>query len=463
MPSLYSLNSPPHPFWEFVASLDEGASRHQPASQVEKDEHATRSTEASSKTKASDKQPTVEDEVAAESSQEKGKAREATGQTSSEDPSVPLRGSAPCGADGSVRREQDGDSHGPCRGRRGQRGGRAGWGESHHHHPPGEGFDGFGDSNPFGMCGPSFGRFGLFVPPPCGPASPSGPTGPHRGRPYPPHFAHRHQHRGRGPRGGPNNFNLGEFLSNLGTRLGLDLSGAAEGLGLATDRSVGGNAKLAEGINFEPRVDIFDTPASYLIHLSLPGARKEDVGIDWDGENSTLHIGGVVHRPGVDEETLKFLAVDGRKKEVGVFEKDIHLGTKGDPANIDVGAITAKMTDGVLVVKVPKIKVEHKRREVPITRSVSPPPAGEGKQKQQQSTIQPAESNALPVPDTVAEKAEGAAEEMDVDGARSETEKGDEIEHDDPAEQLPEYEAPGRDNGPASEGEEGEYVKIDVD
>lgn len=469
MPSLYSLNSPPHPFWDFVASLDDGRSRPQPASHAEKDEHAGRSSETSSKTKASDKQPTVEDEVEAESSQEKGKAREATGATPCEGPSVPLRGSGPCGGDGSARGPQDGDGHGPCRGRRGRRGGRgghAGWGESHHHHSPGEGFDGFGDFNSFGMRGPSLGNVGVFIPRrPCASAPSSGPTGTGPDPSHPSHSPYHHQqHRGRVPRGGPNNFNLGDFLSNLGTRLGLDLSGAAEGLGLATDGSVGGKTKLAEGFDFEPRTDIFDTPASYLIHLSLPGAQKEDLGVEWDGEKSTLHIGGVVHRPGIDEETLKLLAVDGRKKEVGVFEKEIHLGTKRDPANIDVAAITAKMTDGVLVVKVPKIEVEHKKRAVPITQSVSPSPAGEGEHEQQPSTIQPAERNdAPPVPDTVPEKAKEGAEEMDVDGARSETEKGDEIERDDRAEQLPEYEAPGRDDGPASEGEEGEYVKIDVD
>lgn len=224
---------------------------------------------------------------------------------------------------------------------------------------------------------------------------------------------------------------------------------------------------LPEGINFEPRADIFDTPASYLIHLSLPGARKEDIGVDWVGENSTLRIGGVVHRPGVDEETLKLLAVDGRKKEVGVFEKKIHLGTKRDPAHIDIAGITAKIADGVLVVEVPKIKVEPMKIEVSITEPTSPSPRREEKEQEQkqQSSAQHAEHGtpASPKPDAGAKKVKEAAKEMDVDGARSETEKGDEMEHEDPAEQLPEYTEPGRsDEAPDSEGEEGEYIKIDV-
>jgi len=64
---------------------------------------------------------------------------------------------------------------------------------------------------------------------------------------------------------------------------------------------------------------------------------------------------------------LKELVVDGRKRETGVFEKAIRLGTKRDPASIDVAGISAKMSDGVLVVKIPKVEKVHHKREVPIT------------------------------------------------------------------------------------------------
>lgn len=33
---------------------------------------------------------------------------------------------------------------------------------------------------------------------------------------------------------------------------------------------------------FSPEVDVFDTPTSYAIHVSLPGARKEDIGVNYD-------------------------------------------------------------------------------------------------------------------------------------------------------------------------------------
>jgi HSP20 family protein len=464
MSSLYNLNSQPHTFWDFVASFDEAAAQHQPQKHAANQQSSAQPAESTPKGKASGKQPTVEDEVIAESasSQEQGKAREAASQPPNTDPQIPFRGRGRCGGDEAARPGHHAGRPGPCSGRRG---GRGGFGEPHHHHhppPPGEGFDGLGDFNPFGMRGPPLGGFGLFGPPHCGPPGRSGPPGANQGphahhdRQHPPSHPHHH---GRVPRGGPTNFNLGEFLSNLGSRLGLDLSGAVEGLGL--DRLAVGKPPLAEGVDFEPRADIFDTPAHYMIHLSLPGAKKEDLGVDWDGENSTLRIGGVVHRPGVDEATLKLLALDGRKGEVGVFEKKIHLGTRRDPAKIDIAGITAKMTDGVLIVKVPKIEVQHRKREVPISGSNSPSPVREEKQ--------PAISHRTPSPSPATEKGKEVSAaapppptHMDLDQPRSDIEKGDEMEYDDPAEQLPEYQVPGSNAAGDSEEEEAEYVKIDV-
>lgn len=33
---------------------------------------------------------------------------------------------------------------------------------------------------------------------------------------------------------------------------------------------------------FSPAVDVFDTPTSYAVHVSLPGARREDIGVNYD-------------------------------------------------------------------------------------------------------------------------------------------------------------------------------------
>lgn len=111
------------------------------------------------------------------------------------------------------------------------------------------------------------------------------------------------------------------------------------------------DAPAANGKDFTPPADIFDTTDAYIVHISLPGAKKEDVGVNWDADKSELNVAGVIYRPG-DEEFLKTLALDERK--VGVFDRKVKLGSKANPANVDSDAISAKMEDGVLLVTIPK-------------------------------------------------------------------------------------------------------------
>ena len=252
--------------------------------------------------------------------------------------------------------------------------------------------------------------------------------------------------------------------------MGVDLGAAAEGLGL--ERFTGPRNSDAD---FEPRADLFDTPQSYIVHVSLPGAKKEDVGVDWDGENSHLRIAGVVHRPGADEQLLSQLAVDGRKRETGVFEKIIRLGTKRDPASIDIAAITAKMADGILVVKVPKVELEHGKRDVPIS-AATPSPARDSDPTSNEKVVlldqdeDMYESAPVPAPAPAAaniateEKEAEHQQELEVNKARDA--RSETMDYEQP-EQLPSYEAEEahEDEGweHAGSEEEGEYVKINVD
>lgn len=103
--------------------------------------------------------------------------------------------------------------------------------------------------------------------------------------------------------------------------------------------------------SFKPEVDVFDTEDAFVLHLSLPGAKKEDVSVSWDAEKSEVAVSGIVHRPG-DEEFLKTLAMDERK--VGLFERKVRLGSLANPAQVDVDGISAKLEDGILRVELPK-------------------------------------------------------------------------------------------------------------
>ncbi|KAL0640137.1 hypothetical protein Q9L58_000695 [Maublancomyces gigas] len=102
---------------------------------------------------------------------------------------------------------------------------------------------------------------------------------------------------------------------------------------------------------FSPPVDVFDTPTSYAVHVSLPGARREDIGVNYDEDKSEIQISGVVLRGG-DEEFLKTLIISERN--AGLFEKKVRLGDQTHPPVVDAHKITAKLENGVLEVIIPK-------------------------------------------------------------------------------------------------------------
>lgn len=114
---------------------------------------------------------------------------------------------------------------------------------------------------------------------------------------------------------------------------------------------------------FEPNADIFNTKDAFLIHVELPGAQKEDLGISYDSDADILEISGVVYRRG-DEEAQKGL-VKGERR-VGLFSKKVQL-LGGKKVRINSEKITARLEGGVLEVVVPKeewVDVGEKRRVV---------------------------------------------------------------------------------------------------
>ncbi|KAE8384093.1 HSP20-like chaperone [Aspergillus alliaceus] len=115
---------------------------------------------------------------------------------------------------------------------------------------------------------------------------------------------------------------------------------------------------------YKPKVDVFDTPETFVIHVPLPGAKKEDIEVNWDPRTVELSINGVLSRPG-SEDLVKTITLDERK--VGAFERKVRLGSRANPPKVDGDAISAKLEDGVLVVDVPKTEpdeVEVKKVEV---------------------------------------------------------------------------------------------------
>ncbi|GAM42667.1 heat shock protein [Talaromyces pinophilus] len=217
----------------------------------------------------------------------------------------------------------------------------------HHGHPGFEHGHGPGPREDESFGPMRWGRGGMF-----------GPRG-HHHHPY--HgFHHRGHHRGgRGgvrvvpiPLGGPaTGF---EFLTRFASEMGNGFQDFMTGPREAN------NDNNKPQVDFEPRADVFDTANEYVIHVSLPGAQKPDISVEYDAQKSTVRIAGVVHRPEFSEELNAAMVWNERRREVGVFERSFKFIPSGSEAvDVDAENITAKMVDGVLIVRLPKTQKEE--------------------------------------------------------------------------------------------------------
>lgn len=121
-----------------------------------------------------------------------------------------------------------------------------------------------------------------------------------------------------------------------------------------------GPTATKEDGTFRPAIDVFDIPSAYIIHASLPGAKKSDINITYSSTSHSVTISGLIARPAeVTEEFLDTLALDER--QIGIFERVVRLSGHGDDSKttgVDVDGISAKLEDGVLRVEVPKVEDE---------------------------------------------------------------------------------------------------------
>jgi HSP20 family protein len=102
--------------------------------------------------------------------------------------------------------------------------------------------------------------------------------------------------------------------------------------------------------DWAPSVDISETDTEYLLRAELPAVRKEDVRITFD--DGTLTISG--ERKQKTEETKEKM----HRIETlhGKFSRSFVL-----PDNADAANIRAESKDGVITVRVAKVRVEPKK------------------------------------------------------------------------------------------------------
>ena len=106
---------------------------------------------------------------------------------------------------------------------------------------------------------------------------------------------------------------------------------------------------MSETLGWMPAVDIEEQEDAYVVEAEVPGVKREDVNIEVVG-NELLITGEI-------KERERKGTVRRRTRRMGRFEFRVTLPEQVDPAKIE-----AKLTDGVLAVRVPKSEPAQRRR-----------------------------------------------------------------------------------------------------
>jgi HSP20 family protein len=104
---------------------------------------------------------------------------------------------------------------------------------------------------------------------------------------------------------------------------------------------------LAEAV-WIPPVDIEETEDAWLIEADLPGAKRDDVTVEMQGDELVIH--------GEIKQRERAGLIRRRARRVGQFEFRVRL-----PGDVDEGGIDANFHGGVLTVRVPKASREAHR------------------------------------------------------------------------------------------------------
>jgi HSP20 family protein len=137
------------------------------------------------------------------------------------------------------------------------------------------------------------------------------------------------------------------------------------------------------GFSLRPLMDVSETDNAYMVQVSLPGIRPED--LDISVQNNTLTIRGEMKR----EEERQGERWHLQERHFGQFQRTITL-----PNNVDSNQVGAQYENGVLTLTLPKSE-EAKPRKISV-RGNGQRQQGQQKQGQQQQGQQTIEGQVQP-------------------------------------------------------------------
>jgi HSP20 family protein len=106
---------------------------------------------------------------------------------------------------------------------------------------------------------------------------------------------------------------------------------------------------------WRPMTDIYETKEAYVFKVELPGFKKDDIKVEFNGDTLTLH------GERKQEEETKNENCHRLERSYGMFERSFTV-----PKNVDAKKIDASLKDGILVLTIPKVE-EAKTKAIPIS------------------------------------------------------------------------------------------------
>jgi HSP20 family protein len=114
-------------------------------------------------------------------------------------------------------------------------------------------------------------------------------------------------------------------------------------------------ASTPEPTGWTPLVDIEETDASFIVEAELPGVNGDDIDVELDGNELTIH--------GEVKERERTGVLRRSTRRTGEFDYRVVL-----PSDVDSEQVEAWLEDGVLRLEIPKSQAA-KPRKIEITRS----------------------------------------------------------------------------------------------
>jgi HSP20 family protein len=105
----------------------------------------------------------------------------------------------------------------------------------------------------------------------------------------------------------------------------------------------------ARGDAWSPLVDIEETEEAWIVEADVPGAKREDITLELQGDELAVH--------GEIKERERVGILRRRTRRTGQFDYHVRL-----PGDVDESGIDASLDGGVLTVRVPKSERARRRR-----------------------------------------------------------------------------------------------------